>query len=114
MHRPVLALVVAVCAAAPAHADCVGDYPYRVCSDVYTAPNGDTTVRSYDSEGNTYSVSSSSRELPGGGSVVESHDSEGNSYSVESWSDSSGVHSRDSEGNTCTITNTGTVIGCGE
>ncbi len=94
------------------NAECFGEYPYRVCSDSYTDSKGNTHIRSYDSEGHSYSVDTESRNLGSGGSEISSHDNQGNSYSVRSWSDSSGVHSRDSEGNTCTITPSGTVIGC--
>jgi hypothetical protein len=59
---------------------------YSVDSDVYTGQNGDISVRTYDSDGN--------------------------SYDIKSWSDSSGVHTEDSDGNRCTITPTGQMIGC--
>ncbi len=67
-------------------AECISSGDYRVCSDSYTSSSGDTSVRSWDNKGN--------------------------SYSVRSWSDSGGVHSQDSRGNRCTITNSGTIIGC--
>jgi hypothetical protein len=97
-----------------AHAECYGEGEYQVCADSYTDSSGNMHVRSYDTEGNNYSIDTETKELPGGGSEVESSDSEGNSYSVRSWSDSSGAHSVDSEGNACTITTDGTMIGCGQ
>ncbi|MCW2243169.1 hypothetical protein [Azospirillum canadense] len=93
-------------------AECVGDYPYRVCTDTYTAPNGDTHIRSYDTSGNTYTLDTQTRALPGGGTEIRSHDNQGNSYSLKSWCDSSGCTSRDSMGNSCTITKSGAIIGC--
>ena len=98
--------------ASQASAECFGNYPYRVCTDSYSDSQGNVHIRSYDSEGHSYSVDTESHNLGNGSSEISSHDSEGNSYSVHSWSDSSGVHSTDSEGNTCTITPSGTMIGC--
>jgi len=99
---------------ANANASCYGNGDYLVCSDSYTDSSGDLHVNSYDTEGNSYSVDTESRDLPNGGHEISSSDSEGNSYSVRSWSDSEGVHSRDSEGNECTITSGGGIIGCGQ
>lgn len=98
----------------PAHAECFGEGDYQVCTESYTDSSGNSHVYSHDSEGNRYSVETKSYDLPGGGHEVTSSDSEGNSYSVRSWSDSNGVHSVDSDGNTCTITPSGTMIGCGQ
>ncbi|MER9624024.1 hypothetical protein NKI98_21765 [Mesorhizobium sp. M0222] len=97
-----------------ARAECYGEAEYQVCSDSYVDPNGDIHARSYDTEGNDYSLDTESRQLPGGGNEVTSSDSEGNSYSIKSWSDSAGSHTVDSEGNECTITPLGTMIGCGQ
>lgn len=69
-------------------ATCHGDGAYRVCVDSTTNSSGDTKIESWDNHGN--------------------------SYSVESWSSSRGVHAEDSRGNRCTITNAGSVIGCGQ
>lgn len=98
----------------PVRAECFGEGEYQVCSNSYTDSSGNLHVYSHDTEGNHYSVDTRSYDLPGGGHEITSSDSEGNSYSVRSWSDSSGVHSVDSEGNSCTITPSGTIIGCGQ
>ena len=94
------------------NAECFGDYPYQVCTDSYTDSQGNIHIRSYDSQGHSYSVDTENKKLENGGIEIKSHDSEGNNYSVRSWSDSNGVHSRDSEGNICTITTSGKIIGC--
>lgn len=96
-----------------AFAECFGDGAYRVCTDTYTDSRGNTTIRSYDTQGNTYSVNTESYRTPGG-NTVRSRDSMGNSYEVKTWTDSSGTHSVDSMGNRCTITRTGKMIGCGQ
>lgn len=98
----------------PAHAECVGEPGYQVCSDSTTDSNGDIHARSYDTEGNSYSVDTNTTHDADGGTTISSSDSEGNSYNVRSWSDSSGIHSMDSMGNECTITPSGTMIGCGQ
>lgn len=96
-----------------AYADeCVGSDGYSVCTSTSEAANGDTTISSYDTEGNNYSVTSGTRNHSDGSTEVFSSDSDGNQYSVKSWCDSSGCHSSDSDGNTCTITNSGETIGC--
>ncbi len=69
-------------------ATCSGSGSYRVCVDSTTNSSGDTKIESWDNHGNT--------------------------YSVRGWSNSRGVHSEDSRGNRCTITNSGSVIGCGQ
>jgi hypothetical protein len=97
-----------------AHAECIGEAEYRVCTDSQTHPNGDLSVRSHDTLGNSYSLDTKSRDLPGGGQEIRSEDSEGNSYSLRSWEDAEGFHSVDSQGNRCTITRTGAMIGCGQ
>jgi hypothetical protein len=109
-----LAFVVGISLPALAETECYGEAGYRVCTDSYTDAQGNVHIRSYDTEGNSYSVGTETRSFSGGGQEIISRDSEGNSYSVKSWSDSSGVHSQDSEGNSCTITNFGTMIGCGQ
>jgi hypothetical protein len=114
MKSGYFALAILLASSIGARAECFGDYPYRVCTDTYTDSRGNTTVRSYDTMGNTYSADTRVRDLPGGGTEVRSSDSEGNSYSIRSWSDSSGAHTVDSEGNRCTITPTGRMIGCGQ
>jgi hypothetical protein len=100
-------------ASAPLYAECFGDGAYRVCTDTYTDSRGNTTIRSYDTQGNTYSVNTESYRTPGG-NTVRSSDSMGNSYEVKTWTDSKGTHSVDSMGNRCTITKTGKMIGCGQ
>lgn len=92
--------------------ECTGSDDYSVCTRTSQAENGDTTISSYDTEGNNYSVTSGSRSHADGSTEVFSTDSEGNQYSVKSWCDSSGCHSTDSDGNMCTITNAGEAIGC--
>lgn len=116
MRTKLLVAATAVCVllCGAANAECFGEGSYRTCSGGYQDTNGDFHVRSSDTEGNNYSVDSTTRQLPGGETEIRSNDSEGNSYSIRSWSDSSGLHSVDSEGNECTITNSGVVIGCGE
>lgn len=114
VHRMALAaLFVGVSLPVSAETQCFGEAGYRVSTETYVGANGDLNVRSYDSEGNSYSLGTESRSLPGGGQEIISRDSEGNSYSLRSWTDSSGAHSVDSEGNSCTITYSGSVIGCG-
>lgn len=94
------------------HAECFGSGEYRLCSESYTDSSGNVHIRSWDNQGNSYSVNSETYRPPDGGTTIRSYDSHGNSYSVRSWSDSTGVHSVDSQGNRCTITKSGTVIGC--
>jgi hypothetical protein len=84
---------------AKAEQNCFGEEEYRVCTDSYTDIGGDQHIRSYDTEGNSYSLDTKTRDLLGGGSEITSSDSDGNSYSIKSWSDSTGVHSIDSDGN---------------
>ena len=111
MKIALLAILLSV--SLPVYAeDCVGEGEYQICTDTSTEYNGDTTVSSYDSEGNNYSITSGSREYSDGVSESFSSDSEGNKYSIKSWCDDSGCHSSDSEGNTCTITKDGQMIGC--
>lgn len=110
----VVAVASLVFSSGGTRAECIGEGSYRVCADSYQDSNGDYHARSSDTEGNSYSTDTTTRQLPGGGTEIRSDDSEGNSYSVKTWSDSSGVHSVDSEGNSCTITNSGAVIGCGQ
>ena len=119
-------------------AKCTGNSDYKVCSDSYKDTNGESVVRSYDtqgnnyevrsghrklpdgakevyskdSDGNEYSVRSGHRKLPNGVNEVYSQDSDGNEYSIRSWCDAGGCHTKDSEGNTCTITKSGAMIGC--
>jgi hypothetical protein len=107
------AAIAIICSSTESRAECFGSAPYQVCSDSYTDSNGDVHVRSWDSQGHSYSVDTESNSSPSG-TEVRSYDSMGNSYSVRSWSDSSGVHSEDSLGNSCTITPSGTIIGCGQ
>jgi hypothetical protein len=95
-----------------ARAECFGSGAYRVCSESYTDSSGNLHVRSWDTEGHSYAVHSETHRSAGGGTTIRSHDTEGNSYSVRSWVDSAGVHSEDSDGHRCTITNSGTMIGC--
>lgn len=114
MREKLLVAATCVLMATSANAECFGEASYRVCSESHEDANGDFHVRSSDTEGNSYSVDTTTRTLAGGGTEIRSEDSEGNSYSVKSWSDSSGIHSLDSEGNECTITNSGALIGCGE
>jgi hypothetical protein len=97
----------------PLYAKCVGEGAYRVCSEVDTDSRGNTTIRSTDSQGNSYRVNTQSYETPSG-TTVRSSDSMGNNYTVRTWSDSRGTHSVDSMGNRCTITKTGKMIGCGQ
>lgn len=92
-------------------AECFGDGEYQVCSDTSTDSNGDIHVRSWDTEGNTYSINTESHST-NDETKVRSYDSEGNEYSIKSWSDSTGHHTEDSEGNHCTITTSGLAIGC--
>jgi hypothetical protein len=116
MKQFLLAVLLLVMPSVVLHAEtqCFGEVGYRVCTDVYTDLSGNMRVRSYDTEGNTYSLDTDTYHTPGGGLEVRSKDSEGNSYTLKSWSDSTGAHSEDSEGNRCTITTSGQVIGCGE
>lgn len=106
--------LIALTSSSPANSECFGEAEYRVCTESYTHSNGDLSVRSYDTEGNSYSLDTTTRDLPGGGREVTSEDSDGNSYTLKSWSDSSGFHSVDSDGNRCTITHSGVMIGCGQ
>ena len=94
------------------HAECYGSGEYRVCSESYTDSSGNIQIRSWDSQGNTYSVNSETQRSRDGSTTIRSYDSQGNNYSVRSWSDSRGVHSVDSQGNQCTITKSGKMIGC--
>ena len=110
----VLLAALLTIAAGPSHAECFGDGAYRVCTDTTYDADGDMSVRSYDTQGNSYSVDTETSNFGANGRMVESHDSMGNSYSVRSWADSAGTHSVDSMGNECTITNTGQMIGCGQ
>lgn len=89
-----------------------GSGGYSVETTTRTKPNGDTTIRSSDTMGNSYEVSSRSYTR-GNTQVVESSDSMGNSYRVESSCNASGCTSTDSMGNRCTITASGQAIGCG-
>lgn len=109
-----LAAISVTAAHSHAATECYGDYPYRVCTQTRTAPNGDISVNSYDTMGNTYSLDTRTRALPGGGNVVTSSDSMGNTYSIRSWCDSRGCHTEDTMGNRCTVTQTGRMIGCGQ
>lgn len=109
-----IAVILAIAGPAMAETECIGEAEYRVCTESFTDAAGNLHVRSYDNQGNSYSVGTETRDLAGGGQQIISQDSEGNSYSIKSWSDSSGAHSVDSEGNSCTITTTGQIIGCGE
>jgi uncharacterized protein YxeA len=92
-------------------AECYGDYEYKICTETNIDSNGNIEIRSWDSEGNDYSVNTESYES-NGDSVVRSYDSDGNEYSIKSWSDSRGIHSEDSDGNRCTVTYSGEMIGC--
>jgi len=95
-----------------AETTCYGEGSYRVCTTTTYDANGNISIRSRDSMGNSYSLSTESYTSPDGHSVIGSRDSLGNSYKVESWSDERGYHSRDSMGNICTITHNGKIIGC--
>ena len=106
-----IALAAVAPLAAAAETQCFGEGAYQVCTTTTIDANGNMTVSSSDTMGNSYEVNSESYSA-GGRDIVRSYDSEGNSYQIESWSDASGVHTRDSEGNTCTITNSGLMIGC--
>lgn len=86
------------------------DCSYGVCTRTHASPNGDTDIYS-TGYGESYDVHSRSYESDGR-TTVESWDSEGNSYSVNSSCDSTGCHSSDSEGNRCSILSDGTIIGC--
>lgn len=103
-------------ASLPAHAEieCIGEPSYRVCSESITDSNGKISIRSWDTDGNTYSVDTEPNFAPDGTGSIRSYDSEGNNYSIRSWRDSQGVHSEDSDGNRCTITPSGLMIGCGQ
>lgn len=94
-----------------AYSECFGSGEYVVCTESYSDADGNLEVRSWDSEGNSYSVNTESY-VSDEGTTVRSYDSEGNEYSVRSWSDSEGIHSEDSAGNRCTITYDGEMIGC--
>lgn len=111
--KKLVLLFLLICTYHPAYADeCVGSDEYEVCTNTSESENGDTTISSYDTEGNNYSVTSGSRENADGSTEVFSNDSDGRQYSLKSWCDSAGCHSSDSDGNTCTITNSGETIGC--
>lgn len=99
---------------AQAETECVGEYPYTVCTSVRYDADGDMHMTSHGPEGQIYNMDTDSYTSPEGAQTVRSSDSEGNSYSIHSWSDSTGSHTQDSEGNSCTITNSGVAIGCGE
>ncbi len=105
-------IIVAFLSTAIMADECVGDYSYQTCTKKSTNAHGDDVIESYDTEGNSYSITSGSREYSDGSSEVFSVDSEGNEYSIKSWCDNSGCHTSDSEGNTCTITTSGEMIGC--
>lgn len=92
---------------ANANTECVGEGKYRVCTESKTFSDGTTIIKSYDNQGNNYSIESGCQ-----GNTCYSKDSEGNQYSIESWCDKTGCHSLDSEGNQCTITYSGEMIGC--
>lgn len=109
--RAITTLAVYSLTISSALAECYGSGSYRVCSNSYTDSKGNIHVKSYDSQGNSYHVDSESYQTSNG-SVTTSSDSEGNRYSIKTWTDSQGTHTEDSEGNRCTITNTGTMIGC--
>ena len=95
-----------------AETTCYGEGAYRVCATVTQRADGSMSVRSYDTQGNSYSMDTDVYTKTNGDMEVRSYDSEGNSYSIKSWTDSRGSHSRDSEGNTCSILNDGIVMGC--
>src|SRR5919202_2313436 len=94
----------------PALSKASTDCSYGVCTRTHTASNGDTDIyrtgygQSYDAHSRSYESN--------GRTTVRSWDSEGNSYSVESHCDSTGCHSSDSAGNSCSILSDGTMIGC--
>ncbi|MDC9623817.1 hypothetical protein PSI22_19810 [Xenorhabdus sp. XENO-7] len=92
--------------------DCIGYGSYQTCTKSGKNAQGDDVIESYDSEGNSYSITSGSRDYGDGSSEVFSVDSEGNEFLIKSWCDDSGCHSRDGEGNTCTVTISGEMIGC--
>ncbi len=92
--------------------ECIGDAGYQVCSRSSTESNGDQTISSYDSAGNSYSVTAGSRDNADGSTEVFSIDSDGNEYSIKSWCDSIGCHTLDSDGNKCTVKSNGEFIGC--
>ena len=106
----ICALVLST-ASGVATAECFGSGEYRVCSESYTDADGNIQVRSWDSDGNDYSVNTESY-VDGDGMAIRSYDSDGNEYSVHAWTDSTGSHSEDSDGNRCTITRSGEMIGC--
>lgn len=86
------------------------DCNYGVCTTTHSAPNGDIDIYS-TGHGQSYDVHARS-EQSDETFKVRSWDSEGNSYSIESNCDSTGCHSFDSEGNRCSILSDGTIIGC--
>ncbi|EOD8959811.1 hypothetical protein ACJ5XU_003331 [Providencia stuartii] len=112
LNKTIYTLIVAFISTAAMAEECIGDSTYQACTRSSTNAQGDNIIESYDTEGNSYSITSGSRDYAYGSSEVFSVDSEGNEYSIKSWCDSSGCHTSDSEGNTCTITNTGEMIGC--
>lgn len=96
--------------APPAQSEVSTNCSNGVCTRAYTAQNGDTSIystgygHSYDVHTRTYKSDDKT--------TVKSWDSEGNSYSVESHCDSTGCHSSDSQGNSCSILSDGTIVGC--
>ncbi|MBC8946967.1 hypothetical protein Xind_03511 [Xenorhabdus indica] len=109
---PIITLVGFIYAMPSFANDCIGDGIYQVCTKSSQNMQGDDVIQSYDSEGNSYSITSGSRENSDGSSEVFSVDSEGNKFSIKSWCDSSGCHTKDSDGNTCTVTMSGEMVGC--
>jgi hypothetical protein len=107
-------MLLAASAAAVAETQCFGEGAYRVCSQSYTDSKGNLQIRSWDNQGNNYSVGTETIRGPGNSTEIRSSDSMGNSYNVRSWTDSQGTHSVDSMGNRCTITRSGKMIGCGQ
>lgn len=115
MRRVLLLTAVPLLASqAFAETTCYGDWPNQVCTTVTERADGSMSIESNGGGGYSYRVDTEVNDYRGNGTQIRSYDSEGNSYSVESWSDSRGVYSRDSEGNLCTILNDGTMIGCGQ
>ena len=102
--------IMAICQ--QARAECFGSGDYRVCSESYMDSLGNVKIRSWDNQGNNYSINTETQEYRDGSTTIRSYDSQGNNYSIKSWSDSQGVHTVDSEGNRCTITKSGVMIGC--
>lgn len=96
--------------APPVQAEVSTDCSYGVCTRTHTANNGDTSIYS-SGYGQSYDVHTRINESDDK-TAVKSWDSEGNSYSVESNCDSTGCHSSDSEGNRCSVLSDGTTVGC--